>query len=716
MPAAFRTLLNPTGGGDPYFSAVSLLLHFDGTNGSTTFTDSSSNALTVTAVGNAQITSSSKFGTGAATFDGNGDYLTIPDNALLEVGSGDFTIEAWVYITSSTGFKSFVSKLLGFGPYLLAVNGTTFVYYLSSNGTSWDVASGVSGGTVSINTWTHLALVRNGSTVTPYLNGTAGTSTTTTATLIDNSHAFLIGADQGTPAGNYVDFFNGRVDELRFTKGVARYTANFTPPTAAFPDFESTPPADPYFSSTSLLLHMDGTNGSTTFVDSGPNALAVTASGNAQITSSSKFGTGAATFDGNGDYLETATNPVDFGTGDFTVECWIYLNSVASSMVILRNSSSSGFFFRVGQSYLSGANGLGIAKNGVSDNERCAFAFAINTWYHVAVIRQSGVVKFFVNGTQQTTTNSGYNGFSVPTTGTVRIGLQDGTSTTEAFNGLIDDLRVTKGVARTITVPTKAYPDLYNPYTTLPVAGAALWLDASQQSSLFTDAGATNVKVDGDAVYQWNDLSGNSRTATQTTSANRPTWLPPAKGQNGFSATSYDGTNDFFSVSNTENWGLVFSGDFTIDLWAKFTDNTAQQDLLGQDTGGGQQPKWILGLNNPGVAGAGVLGFLYNLNASQNYTFGVSWTPANNTLYRITVTRSGDDTKFYINGTQQGATVTSANRPRASTGIKLCVGTDGEGYRFTKGQFNEVLFFPFAYSASNMTAMSAYSLAKWGVS
>jgi len=237
MPTAFRTLLNPDAGDtDPYFSSVSLLLHMDGANGSTTFTDSSSNALSVTRVGTAQIsTTQSKFGGASASINSN-SYLTIADNAVLEVGSGDFTIEAWVYISSSVGFKSFVSKLLGHGPYLLAVNGTTFVYYLSSNGSSWNVASGVSGGTVSVNTWTHLALVRNGSTVTPYLNGTAGTSTTTSATLIDNSHAFLIGADQTTTPGSYTDFFNGYVDELRFTKGVARYTANFTAPTAAFPD------------------------------------------------------------------------------------------------------------------------------------------------------------------------------------------------------------------------------------------------------------------------------------------------------------------------------------------------------------------------------------------------------------------------------------------------------------------------------------------------
>jgi len=470
---------------------------------------------------------------------------------------------------------------------------------------------------------------------------------------------------------------------------------------------------------------MDGTNGSTTFVDSGPNALAVTAVGNAQISSSSKWGAGALTLDGAGDYLEYADNALfEFGSGDFTFESWIYIKGYSSgysgqfkSAIFAKDSSSGRQFSIVLSGTASSFTSVIVelfASNASVTSTTASFTFSLNTWYFLQVVRSGSTVTIYIDGVSR---GSGTNSTNIQNVSAAfRVGAMAYTDFEYYFNGLIDDVRITKGIARTISVPTAAYPDLYNPYTALPVSGAALWLDASQQSSLFTDAGATNVNTDGQAVYQWNDLSGNSRTALQTTLANRPVWRSPANGSNGFSATSYDGTNDFFSVSNTENWGLVFSGDFTIDLWAKFTDNTAQQDLLGQDTGGGQQPKWILGLNNPGVAGAGVLGFLYNLNNTQNYTFGVNWTPANNTLYRITVTRSGNDTKFYINGTQQGATNTSTNRPRAATNIKLTVGQDGEGYRYTKGQFGEVLFFPFAYSASDMTAMSAYSLAKWGVS
>jgi hypothetical protein len=233
-------LINPyrfaaAGATDPNFSNVSLLLHGDGTNGSTTITDSSGSPKTVTAFGNAQIsTAQSKFGGASIAFDGNGDYLTVPDSTAFNLGTGDFTIEAFTYTPNTTGFKAIVSKLdNGYGTFILALNGSSFVYYMSSNGTSWNVAQNVSGGTFTANTWNHVALVRNGSTFTPYLNGTAGTTTTFSGTLSTNTRALHIGADFG---GVVTDFMNGYIDELRITKGVARYTANFTPPTAPFPD------------------------------------------------------------------------------------------------------------------------------------------------------------------------------------------------------------------------------------------------------------------------------------------------------------------------------------------------------------------------------------------------------------------------------------------------------------------------------------------------
>ena len=84
----------------------------------------------------------------------------------------------------------------------------------------------------------------------------------------------------------------------------------------------------------------------------------------------------------------------------------------------------------------------------------------------------------------------------------------------------------------------------------LPVTGAALWLDASQQNTLFTDAGITPVASSGQSVYQWNDLSGNNRHAIQTASGNRPTWLSPASGLNGLGAVSFNGSNQWLDIAS----------------------------------------------------------------------------------------------------------------------------------------------------------------------
>lgn len=217
---------------DPYFSSVSLLLHCDGTNGSTTFTDSSNNALTVTANGNAQVnTTTKKYGTGSLFCDGNGDNLSLSSNAVFGFGTGDFTIEMWAYMTDASNT-----------PYLLDCRSTSTAienvptFYINTDRTLTYWANGnarVNTTAISLNTWYHLAIVRvsSGNTTTVYANGSSigswNADTTNYATT-----ALLVGMRTATAGQS----FNGYIDDLRITKGVARYTGAFTPPTAAFPD------------------------------------------------------------------------------------------------------------------------------------------------------------------------------------------------------------------------------------------------------------------------------------------------------------------------------------------------------------------------------------------------------------------------------------------------------------------------------------------------
>jgi len=229
MPAAFRTLLNPDAGDtDPYFSSVSLLLHMDGSNGSTTFTDSSSNAFSATVSGNAQIsTTNPKFGTGAGSFDGNGDYVTFANNAAFNFGTGDFTVESWFNGTGTILGKWGSGNQVA---YVLIISSTQINFSVGSAGV---YSTGfLFNTTISSNTWYHVAITRSGTTLRCFLNGTQiGTDQTSSQNLTSTATV-----DIGVTKSNLSSYFNGSIDDVRLTKGVARYTASFTAPSAAFPD------------------------------------------------------------------------------------------------------------------------------------------------------------------------------------------------------------------------------------------------------------------------------------------------------------------------------------------------------------------------------------------------------------------------------------------------------------------------------------------------
>ena len=215
---------------DLYWDNVSLLLKMNGTNGSNTFTDSSSNAFTVTANGNAQIsTTQSKFGGSSGYFDGNGDYLTLNGQSAFAFGTGDFTVELWFYLIQASG------QLFDFRP--LNTNGAYPVLGLYANGdVSYYVNTqerilAVAGITTA--TWYHLALTRAGTSTKIFVDGQqVGPTWTDTTNYVVGASRPIFGALGFDPS---ILPLNGYIDELRITKGIARYTANFTVPSAPFP-------------------------------------------------------------------------------------------------------------------------------------------------------------------------------------------------------------------------------------------------------------------------------------------------------------------------------------------------------------------------------------------------------------------------------------------------------------------------------------------------
>ena len=220
---------SPSGPTDPNFDNVSLLLSGDGSNGSTSFTDLSNSSHSITVNGDTQVnTSTKKYGTGSIEFDGSGDRLTVPASSDFAF-DGDFAIEFWLNVSSnSPQYQTIISNKYSSG-YLVQpkVTGTDveMIFYGFGTLTASDIK-----GTVGI--WHHWAVVRSSGVIKVYKDGVASSSTlSTTTTLGSSSEVLEIGSAINQPSWE----LNGYVDELRITKGIARYTSNFTAPTTAFP-------------------------------------------------------------------------------------------------------------------------------------------------------------------------------------------------------------------------------------------------------------------------------------------------------------------------------------------------------------------------------------------------------------------------------------------------------------------------------------------------
>lgn len=208
------------------FDDVSLYLKMNGANGSTTFYDSSLYGHTVTANGNAQIsTAQSKFGGASAAFDGTGDYLDFPASDAFAFGTGDFTVEFFLRATTVPDAVVFDTRsaLSSSDGFVVSRIGTGLILF-TGNASRITVSSAA-----PLNSWVHVALVRSAGTTKLYVDGNASVGSYSDSNNYSNTGLRI--AERlpltGAPFGGYID-------DLRITKGVARYTANFTPPQREF--------------------------------------------------------------------------------------------------------------------------------------------------------------------------------------------------------------------------------------------------------------------------------------------------------------------------------------------------------------------------------------------------------------------------------------------------------------------------------------------------
>jgi hypothetical protein len=186
---------------------------------------------TLETVGDAKLsTSVVKYGSTSMSFDGTGDYNVQPTSINFGYGTGDFTIEFWVYFNTVSSDQTIVSNLTSVSSvnphiYLLG-SGSTIRYYTNS-------ADRIVGSAVSINTWYHVAVSRTAGSTRLFINGTQSGSTYTDSNNYGTSAPLGVGTYYSAGAPVSSSTLNGYISDLRITRGVARYTANFTPPTSA---------------------------------------------------------------------------------------------------------------------------------------------------------------------------------------------------------------------------------------------------------------------------------------------------------------------------------------------------------------------------------------------------------------------------------------------------------------------------------------------------
>jgi hypothetical protein len=406
------------------------------------FIDNSSNNSTITKYGDTKAVPfspylpSSKYVPtvhgGSAYFDGTGDSLSAASNTAFAMYSGTFTFECFLYINALPGS---VAGIFDTGS---SVNSNRLSVVLYSSGKIYLDSNAnllISDAILSVGQWYHIAIVREGTgsdQTKLYVNGVLNKSSTV-STDFSNSNCKI---------GQTIDNLglNGYLSNLRLVKGSAVYTADFTPPTEPLTAI----------SGTSLLLNM---NNAGIYDETAKNNIKVI--GNTTTsTTQTKYNDTAMYFDGTGDYIEVDANTMAFGTGDFTIEAWIYPTSTGNGMFRNTTSAAAGtipgvsLYFSSNLYYLSMANSSSVGITLSSSHNW------LNKWSHIAITRESGTARFFIDGVLST---SGTSTHDLNTGVTLRIG--EWRSAAEFYDGYISDLRITKGVARytdNFTPPTAA--------------------------------------------------------------------------------------------------------------------------------------------------------------------------------------------------------------------------------------------------------------------
>jgi hypothetical protein len=402
------------------------------------FVDNSASALTITPVGSPAtqpfipFAPGSAYGVsavgGSAYFNGSTDYLSVPSNANLTLGTSDFTIEFWAYWTdTSSTYPAIYDQRPGANgayPLILLLSGV-LSYYVNT-------AQVIAGPTVVKNQWYHVAVARSSNVTKLFVNGVqAGSSYSDTTNY--SGGAINIGR---TFDGYYT---TGYISNLRVVKGTAVYTSNFTPPTS------------PATAISGAQLLLNGTN-SGVYDSTARNDVSTV--GTCQISSSqSKYGGSSIYFATAGDGLTIPSTSYMsiLGTGNFTIEFWMRSTQSASQVDLIRSTTWAIIAYSNSQLYWQSAYASG------SNSYYPYGSLFDGNWHHVAIVRSAtSTLTMYVDGVS---IGSGTDTTNYTTNSAITIGISGSYG---QFLGYMDDIRITKGYARytsNFTPPTTTFPN-----------------------------------------------------------------------------------------------------------------------------------------------------------------------------------------------------------------------------------------------------------------
>ena len=402
---------------DVSFANVSLLARMYGVAGSTTFLDESLNHIAITASGGAALSNAQvNYGATSGFFTGVGEKISFPLTAGgvldLATGAGDWTVEYWIYPLSAAPMTSRLHMDLTsglttlFGIYHDLNTPPILTCYITGGWTNGGGGATTVNfpGQLHLNMWNHIAVMRNGSALYLCLNGVSNSTPINAVIPVPASNTGYVGGGSPSFSTDGADYY---IEGLRITKGLARYSHNLTfqVPPYAFPLADSIL-CDASLSGLQQLVTFDGANGATSFTESSVNAFTYSGAGNGALsTSQTKFGSASLAALGGAGHnvstgaissaLITSPGPLDIGSGDWTLECWIYPLDIVGQQILYatsNNGASKGYRLYINNDQFT------FQSFGPPLGPFAASGVVANAWTHVAMVRAGTGIVAYVNG------------------------------------------------------------------------------------------------------------------------------------------------------------------------------------------------------------------------------------------------------------------------------------------------------------------------------